>query len=236
MSRPFVIVDDRERAGGLARELQKLLGAAAVRVRRLALGDVQVGERFLVERKTVADFIASRADGRLTSQLSRLAAYGAGGGPRGLVVLEGAFDDASRLGLDPAVLRAWTLAVMLEWRLPLVHAADSRQAAQWIATLARLDEIDLDSPHAWFAPEMHGRAAPVKALGGRRGDARARSPQALQAGALEQVPGMGRAKARVLLERFGSIHGIRAATPAEWLATPGVGPALAKALERFFER
>jgi ERCC4-type nuclease len=243
MNRPWVIVDDRERAGGLARELQKILGEAAVQARRLALGDVQVGQRFLVERKTVADFAASRADGRLTSQLSRLAASGAGGGPRGMVVFEGAFDDAARLGLDPEVLRAWILATMLAWRLPLVHAANPRETAQWIAALARQDEVESNASHAWFSPEKQHRATFIGAAGSRAGDsvgsgagASVRSPQALQAGTLEQIPGMGRAKARALLKRFGSIHGIRAATPAEWLATPGVGPEVAKALECFFAR
>jgi excinuclease ABC subunit C len=50
--------------------------------------------------------------------------------------------------------------------------------------------------------------------------------------ALEQVPGLGPAKAKALLRHFGSVRAIRAASPEELQAAPGIGPALASAVHQ----
>ncbi len=47
---------------------------------------------------------------------------------------------------------------------------------------------------------------------------------------LAAVPGISTSSARALLERFGSVAGVIAADPAEWLAVPGIGPERANAL------
>lgn len=45
---------------------------------------------------------------------------------------------------------------------------------------------------------------------------------------LDEVPGVGPAKKRALLRRFGSVKGLREAPASELAAVPGVGPALAE--------
>ena len=52
------------------------------------------------------------------------------------------------------------------------------------------------------------------------------------ASALEQVPGLGPAKAKALLRHFGSVRAIRAAGVEELQAAPGIGPALARAVHQ----
>jgi excinuclease ABC subunit C len=44
---------------------------------------------------------------------------------------------------------------------------------------------------------------------------------------LDEIPGVGPARKRALLRRFGSLARLSRATPEEIAATPGVGPALA---------
>ena len=44
----------------------------------------------------------------------------------------------------------------------------------------------------------------------------------------DDVPGVGPAKKRALLRRFGSLKGMQDAPPAELASVPGVGPALAE--------
>ena len=46
--------------------------------------------------------------------------------------------------------------------------------------------------------------------------------------ALEDVPGIGKARAAQLLVRFGSVQRIAALEPEELCAVPGLGPALAR--------
>jgi len=63
-----IVADDRERAGGVIGELRRLEGVR-LEVRRLAVGDFLVEDRFLVERKTLADFAQSVVDARLFKQV-----------------------------------------------------------------------------------------------------------------------------------------------------------------------
>lgn len=51
---------------------------------------------------------------------------------------------------------------------------------------------------------------------------------------LAAVPGISTTLARALLERFGSVAGVVAADPVEWLSVPGIGPERAHALEETF--
>lgn len=51
-----------------------------------------------------------------------------------------------------------------------------------------------------------------------------------KASRLDQVAGIGPARRRILLRRFGSIEGIRKAGPEELAKVPGIGPALAQSL------
>jgi len=65
-----ILVDDREGPSGLAARLAERWDD--VRVARLLTGDIQVGARVLVERKTAADFLASLRDARIFRQLASL--------------------------------------------------------------------------------------------------------------------------------------------------------------------
>jgi excinuclease ABC subunit C len=47
---------------------------------------------------------------------------------------------------------------------------------------------------------------------------------------LDEIPGVGPARKKALLRRFGSLAKVRAATPEELGATPGIGPELAAAI------
>jgi excinuclease ABC subunit C len=56
---------------------------------------------------------------------------------------------------------------------------------------------------------------------------RAKREQRALASPLDEVPGVGPARKRALLRRFGSLSRLSRATPEEIAATPGVGPSLA---------
>jgi hypothetical protein len=73
MERIPCIIDDRERDGEACRLILEQADFDA-QVRRLAVGDYDVDGRFLFERKTLVDLVASIKSGRLFSQALRLAA------------------------------------------------------------------------------------------------------------------------------------------------------------------
>ena len=52
---------------------------------------------------------------------------------------------------------------------------------------------------------------------------------------LDEVPGVGPAKKRALLRKFGSVRGMREAHEADLAAVAGVGPALARKIKDALE-
>jgi excinuclease ABC subunit C len=53
---------------------------------------------------------------------------------------------------------------------------------------------------------------------------------------LREIPGIGPARQRALLERFGSLRGLRAATPEEIAAVPGFSEKLARQIHAHLAR
>ncbi len=89
-----ILIDDRERASLVPDALART-GAFAIEMKRLALGDYLVDERFLFERKTLPDLALSIQDGRLFGQALRLAASPLRAG----LILEGTVADLEGSGM-----------------------------------------------------------------------------------------------------------------------------------------
>ena len=54
-------------------------------------------------------------------------------------------------------------------------------------------------------------------------------------GSLDEIQGVGPAKKRALLRKFGSVKGMRDATEADLAGVAGVGPALAERIKQAIE-
>ncbi|MDQ3382997.1 MAG: excinuclease ABC subunit UvrC [Actinomycetota bacterium] len=61
---------------------------------------------------------------------------------------------------------------------------------------------------------------------------RQRRSKSMTASRLDGIPGLGQARRKALLRRFGSVKGLRAASVDDLLEVPGIGPALAVAIHR----
>jgi excinuclease ABC subunit C len=59
---------------------------------------------------------------------------------------------------------------------------------------------------------------------------RAKRAKRTLASPLDEIPGIGPARKKALLRRFGSLARLARATPEEIAATPGIGPELARAI------
>jgi excinuclease ABC subunit C len=119
--------------------------------------------------------------------------------------------------------------------------------------LAVLDELELDIPVVGLAKRLEevylpGQPEPLVITRGSealfvlqhvRDEAhrfavayhRAKRGRRALASPLDDVPGVGPARKRALLRRFGSLARLARATPDEIAATPGVGPALAQEIK-----
>jgi ERCC4-type nuclease len=224
-------IDDREQPSGLPEALRRL-GRAPI-VCRLPLGDVAIGDRFLIERKRLADLAASLRDGRLEQQLVRLVGEQKGGGPRPLFLVEGPLDAADLSGIDLGELHQAILSIQLDWRLAVIRTADPAESARWIDQLARRAETGRAPLAGHFQSIVASPGGPPPGSARRRPPVR--TADRLQLAALSHVAGLGPAKAQLLLDHFGSIQNIRRAGERAWLTVPGVGPSIARALRQFFD-
>jgi Fanconi anemia group M protein len=173
---------------------------------QLRIGDYDLGNGVLVERKTVRDLHLSLERGRLWRQV---------GGLRRVarlpyLLVEGCdLDDGS---LSPVAVRGACLAVVGQG-VPVVRSENASDSAMWLRILARRT-----------ATTRLGRDRPVYAQ-------RLKPASELVAEAmLASVPGISVVGARALLCRFGSVAGVVTADEGEWLDVPGIGPSRASAL------
>jgi len=198
-----IVVDDRERAAGLADAVARLW--SPVYEGRLAVGDVEIGPRVLVERKTVADFAISLADGRLFRQAKMLT----DASDHPLLVLEGE-DGFDATGLSPNGLRGVLIKLLVGFRLPLLRTATTVETAMSLARIARQEANRLSGRGRGGSPLRTKARATLEVLG--------------------TIPGIGDEKARRLVRHFGTLRRVLGASEQELQATPGVGPETARAI------
>jgi DNA excision repair protein ERCC-4 len=157
----------------------------------------------LVERKTVADFVLSVEDGRLFEQAWALR----GASRRPLIVVEGEEPyDAARM--SPHALRGILAALLVGYGVPLLRTASVGETAEWVEVIARREERRLARRPAEVAPSDARVAMDV----------------------LGAIPGVGDARARRLVERFGSVRAVLAAREDALGDVPGIGPVTARAI------
>jgi ERCC4-type nuclease len=161
-----IIVDHRELNTSIAATLR--LQGVDVDVKTLAIGDFKIGDRVLVERKRVRDFVDSLLDGRLLEQAHRLIAAA----PRPLLIIEGGGLFTQRAVHNNALMGALA-TLTIDLGLPVVTTQDGEETARFLIIAARReqallgaltkearermkfgDEIDQSNP--WFANQIPG--------------------------------------------------------------------------------
>ncbi|MGD8294968.1 MAG: ERCC4 domain-containing protein, partial [Desulfobacterales bacterium] len=95
-----IIADDRECKSEVIQSLLQIEDVD-VSIERLTMGDYQIDNRLLVERKTLKDFAISIIDGRLFKQMIRLA----NSKSKSVLILEGTAGDIADLGITREALQ-----------------------------------------------------------------------------------------------------------------------------------
>jgi len=197
-----IVVDDREGASRLPAAIASVWPNTAVG--RLPIGDVEVGPRVLIERKTVRDFVASLEDGRLFRQAHGLNSVC----HRPLIVLEGE-DAMDLLGLPAEAFRGVLLSLMLGYRIPVLRTGTVAETAAIVGHIAKQEIRRL------------ARAGARRKTGGAK-------PGRETLDVLSCIPGIGDFRARKLVDEFGSVRGVANASEKDLTRAPGIGPASAR--------
>jgi ERCC4-related helicase/ERCC4-type nuclease len=205
-----VVVDSRELNSSVVRELARM--GLAVRTAQLPTGDYIVSERVAVERKEVADFLASMLDGRLFQQAKELKrAY-----QRPVMIIEGETLFGVRQVSDSAIYGALA-CLTADFGLPVLFSKDPLETARMI--------------HAFVKRELATGGGPPPMRSGKGGMLLHERQQFL----VEGLPGISATLAQRLLDHFGSARAVMTATVEELCQVKGVGEATAEQIRKIID-
>ncbi|MCC6195305.1 MAG: nuclease [Burkholderiales bacterium] len=202
-ARTIVTVDDREPC---AQVIPHLLARpdCEVIVRRLPLGDYQVGGRILIERKCWSDFVVSIIDGRLFSQACRMAASPL----HGFLLLEGSEEDIAATAMTREAIQGALISVSVVLGIPVIRSRDAEESAKVILFAAR-------------------QVASVISGAVMRSGKRPKSKRGVQLHILQGLPAVGPVRAARLLDKYGTVEAVLTANAEELICVPGIGKAAA---------
>jgi DNA excision repair protein ERCC-4 len=210
--RLLVVADHREAASPVPAALKQLPGVE-LQFTQLAVGDYLVDGRSVFERKTLADFAASIADGRLFVQAQKLA-----GLPQpAAIILEGRTSDVATIQMRRESMQGAMVSLGLIFHLPVLRALDAAETARLMLYAGRQLRRHESSE------------------GGYRHLRRPKRKRRIQLQLLQGLPGIGPTRAKQLLETFGSVEAAMTASLEELEALEGVGPKTAAAIREVLQ-
>jgi DNA excision repair protein ERCC-4 len=199
-----VVADDRENTSGVLEAL-RLNPDCTLEVRRLRLGDYQIDNRLVFERKTLRDLVVSIIDGRFLGQARRLVRSHM----RPVLILEGTGRDIAESGMSRNAIQETLITVTVMFGIPLLRSRDPEESALLMVFAARQ------------AAMLAGGALP-------RFGHRPKSKRALQLHILQGLPSVGPTRAARLIDCFGTVEAATAAAPEALAQIEGLGPTLAR--------
>ena len=195
-----VVADEREKPSGVPEVLRAL--GVHVEYRVLDVADYVVGA-YAVERKTVRDFISSLYSGRLFDQAHRIAeAY-----QTAFLIVEGELWAELGRVRNPRSLWGALVSAVLDFGLNTFFAPDHEQTAQFLYTLGK------GGRH-----QSRSGGPPLIVRKPRTGD-----QSRIQLSVLASLPGVGPRMAAQLLDYFGSLRKVFAASATEISIGAGLG-------------
>ncbi|MGI0024390.1 MAG: ERCC4 domain-containing protein [Nitrososphaera sp.] len=219
-----VVADERERKSripGLIRD-----AGGTVDFAQLQVGDYIVSPEEVVERKTVRDLIRSIYDGRLYIQCSQLVKHF----QRPVIVVQGNIADLEEIPTDIDADKAGHLAervplayeaiaaIIMEFRIPVIHTPSAEYTARFLLTLAKRSLKE------------------GKATGPLLRKIKKENPVYVQQlSVLSSVPGIGDKLAARLLQKFQTPSRALNASAAELATIPGFGLARAERVRRILD-
>ena len=126
-SMPLIKVDDRECNEKLLSTLRQEKDFT-LQICRLPIGDYQVDDILLVERKAVRDMIASIKDGRWFRQAIKLSALPI----QSMVILEGTSLNYKSIGMKREAIQGALISLSLLFKIPLIRSRTPEETAKLI--------------------------------------------------------------------------------------------------------
>lgn len=200
MADVHIICDTTESRCGIPHLLSERPNVRA-ELRDLDLGDYQIGERAVIERKSASDFIASIMDRRIFAQMEMMTASC----DIAVVLVEGDVF-ASRSAIEPAALEGALSWIAVLSGAQLMFSGSAAQSASMIATMARHCQQGLG-----YIPAL------------RSGKPTATQASVITRYVLEGLPGVGATTAITLAKHFQTIQAVANASLDDLKSVDGIG-------------
>ena len=206
---PVVFADSREGNSKVIRHLSQM--EIDVKVRSMAVGDYQVSDEVVIERKTASDFVESIIDKRLFKQARELSEEF----KRPLLILEG--DDIYNGMIHPNAVRGTIAAIAIDFGISIIPTRNSQDTAAMIKRIA--------------VREQNGEKTPIQI----RTDKKPVSLWEQQLFIIESLPNIGPVNAKNLLQHFGTVEKVISASESELQEVEGIGKKTAKNIRKVVE-
>jgi Fanconi anemia group M protein len=133
-----IIADVRENS-----ELINYLGklGANVTVKQMDLGDFQVSDRMIIERKTTKDFEASIMDGRLFEQAVRLEEF-----EKPIIVIEGREGKPEAERIHQNAFLGAIISLLVDFNIQVMFTKDEYKTAELIFVIAKREQLQENRP------------------------------------------------------------------------------------------
>lgn len=194
---PVVFADTREGNSKVIRHLSEM--EIDVKVRAMAVGDYQVSDEVVIERKTAKDFVDSIVDKRLFKQARSLMEEF----KRPLIILEG--DDLYNGMINPNAIRGSIASIALDFGISIIPTRNAQDTAAMIKRIA--------------IREQSGEKTPIQI----RTDKKPVNLWEQQLFIIESLPNIGPVNAKNLLEHFGTVANIINASESQLQEVEGIG-------------
>ena len=194
---PVVFADTREGNSKVIRHLSEM--EIDVKVQAMAVGDYQVSDEVVIERKTAKDFVDSIVDKRLFKQARSLMEEF----KRPLIILEGG--DLYNGMINPNAIRGSIASIALDFGISIIPTRNAQDTAAMIKRIA--------------IREQSGEKTPIQI----RTDKKPVNLWEQQLFIIESLPNIGPVNAKNLLEHFGTVANIINASESQLQEVEGIG-------------
>ncbi len=183
-------IDYREQRSGIVSEIEKFSTRFDCEITRLPVGDYRIGDKIIIERKTIPDFLASVKSGRIFQQAYRMANSQC----CCLLILEGGKPPPEATKMKRAAIQGVLLHLAVVLNIPAIRSRDIKETA-------------------WLINQIAGQCLSVqkpknKSLIFRSPGVKASKHQQRKLQLIQNIPGIGVEKALALLKSFGTIEKI----------------------------
>ena len=207
--RPVVYADSREGNSKVIRHLSEM--EMDVKIQTMSVGDYQVSDEVVIERKTAKDFVDSIIDKRLFKQARELSEEF----KKPLIILEG--DDIYNGMIHPNAIRGTIASLALDFRISIIPTRNSQDTAAMIKRIA--------------IREQNGEKTPISI----RTDKKPVTMMEQQLFIVESLPSIGPVNAKNLLLHFGSVSNVLNASESELQEVEGIGLKTAQSIRNVLD-